>query len=143
MIHLHERQKIASTCSFPAQKCKIAAFASNLPRHNHRVAKKLLADGRGVFVPFDDAQQKAEVMNKLLSGELLMDRMIQRVYNHSRAMTWQNTGQAYRNILGARRPLFHTFVRLWHSMQRSIKDIENFAAINAPKRIHYRKDICL
>lgn len=104
--------------------------------HNFMTNKELLSDGRGVFVPLGDAQQMAEETNKLISDELLIDRLMQRVYDYSRATAWRNTGQIFRNTLGARRPLLHTFVRPWLFIQRLIKVVKNSTPENATERIH-------
>ena len=69
--------------------------------------KELLSDGRGVFVPLGDAQQMAEEINMLLSDELLIDRLMRRVYDYGRTMTWQKTGQIFRNIRGTEAPFAH------------------------------------
>ena len=58
-------------------------------------AKELLADGRGVIVPFDDPASIAEVANRLLENESERHAMRKRAYLHSRGKTWQKTAQAY------------------------------------------------
>jgi hypothetical protein len=107
MIHFQGRKKIVFTRSFSARKCDNAAFTSDLLQHNNKAAKELLADGRGVFVPLGDAQQMAEEINKLLSDELLIDRLMRRVYDYGRTMTWQKAGQIFRNIRGTEASFTH------------------------------------
>jgi glycosyltransferase involved in cell wall biosynthesis len=58
-------------------------------------AKELLADGRGVLVPFDDPASLAEAAIKLLDDESGRHSMRKRAYLYSRGTTWQRTAQAY------------------------------------------------
>ena len=58
-------------------------------------AKELLADGRGVIVPFDDPDSIAQAANRLLENESERHAMRKRAYLHSRGTTWQKTAQAY------------------------------------------------
>src|SRR5580693_2104052 len=58
-------------------------------------ARELLADGRGVIVPFDDPDSIAEAAIKLLEDDAERHAMRKRAYLHSRGTTWQKTAQAY------------------------------------------------
>ncbi len=58
-------------------------------------AKELLADARGVLVPFDDPQSIAQAANSLLENDAERHAMRKRAYLHSRGTTWQKTAQAY------------------------------------------------
>ena len=58
-------------------------------------AKELLADKRGVIVPFDDPDSIAEAAIKLLDNDAERHAMRKRAYLHSRGTTWQKTAQAY------------------------------------------------
>src|SRR6201996_2251620 len=58
-------------------------------------AKDLLADGRGVIVPFDDPGSIATATIRLLANDAERHSMRKRAYLHSRGMTWQMTAQAY------------------------------------------------
>jgi glycosyltransferase involved in cell wall biosynthesis len=58
-------------------------------------AKELLADGRGLIVPFDDPASIADVANRLLENESERHAMRKRAYIHSRGTTWRKTAQAY------------------------------------------------
>jgi glycosyltransferase involved in cell wall biosynthesis len=58
-------------------------------------AKELLADGRGVIVPFDDPDSIADATNRLLDNDAERHAMRKRAYLHSRGTTWQETAQAY------------------------------------------------
>lgn len=58
-------------------------------------AKELLADGRGVLVPFDDSGSIAEAAIRLLGNDAERHAMRKRAYLHSRGTTWKKTAQAY------------------------------------------------
>jgi len=58
-------------------------------------AKDLLADGRGVIVPFDDPNSIATETIRLLDNDAERHAMRKRAYLHSRGTTWQKTAQAY------------------------------------------------
>lgn len=58
-------------------------------------AKELLADRRGVLVPFDDPDSIAEAAIRLLDNDGERHAMRKRAYLHSRGTTWQKTAQAY------------------------------------------------
>jgi glycosyltransferase involved in cell wall biosynthesis len=58
-------------------------------------AKEILADGRGVLVPFDDPDSIANVATRLLDNDAERHAMRKRAYLHSRGTTWQKTAQAY------------------------------------------------
>ena len=58
-------------------------------------AKELLADGRGVIVPFEDPSAVAEAVLHLLNNEAERHSMRKRAYLHSRGTTWPNTARAY------------------------------------------------
>jgi glycosyltransferase involved in cell wall biosynthesis len=58
-------------------------------------AKEILADGRGVLVPFDDPASIAAAAIELLENDAERHAMRKRAYLHSRNTTWQKTAQAY------------------------------------------------
>jgi glycosyltransferase involved in cell wall biosynthesis len=58
-------------------------------------AKELLADNRGVLVPFDDHDALATAAIRLLSDDGGRHTMRKRAYLHSRGTTWRETAQAY------------------------------------------------
>jgi glycosyltransferase involved in cell wall biosynthesis len=58
-------------------------------------AQELLADGRGIMVPFDDPASIAEATIRLLDNDAERHAMRKRAYLHSRGTTWQRTAQAY------------------------------------------------
>ncbi len=58
-------------------------------------ARELLADKRGVLVPFDNSDAIAESVLALLENDAERHAMRKRAYLHSRGTTWQKTARAY------------------------------------------------
>ncbi|HVJ08389.1 MAG TPA: glycosyltransferase family 4 protein [Acidisarcina sp.] len=58
-------------------------------------AKELLAEKRGLIVPFANPDAIAEAVTHLLENEAERHAMRKRAYLHSRGTTWQKTAQAY------------------------------------------------
>ena len=58
-------------------------------------ARELLAERRGMIVPFDDPPALAEAAIALLDNDAERHAMRKRAYLHSRATTWPKTGHAY------------------------------------------------
>jgi glycosyltransferase involved in cell wall biosynthesis len=58
-------------------------------------AKELLADGRGVLVPFGDVKAIGGEISALLTNSARRDSMRRRAYAESRSMTWAQTAERY------------------------------------------------
>ncbi len=58
-------------------------------------ATELLADGRGILVPFGDAHTLGAEIAALLNDEPRRQAMRRRAYRDSRSMTWERTAQRY------------------------------------------------
>lgn len=58
-------------------------------------ARELLADGRGILVPFGDSMVIGSEIAKLLSDPNRRLAMRQRAYSSSRSMTWERTAERY------------------------------------------------
>jgi glycosyltransferase involved in cell wall biosynthesis len=58
-------------------------------------AKELLANGRGMIVPFDDPNSIADAVVRLLENDAERHAMRKRAYLHSRETTWPKTARAY------------------------------------------------
>lgn len=58
-------------------------------------AKELLADKRGVLVPFDDSGSIADEVIELLENDAKRHAMRKRAYLYSRGTTWSKTARAY------------------------------------------------
>ena len=61
-------------------------------------AEELLAQGRGVLVEFNNSEQMASEILKLLDDEVLLNRIQLKAYQYGRAMTWSRIGEAYWNL---------------------------------------------
>jgi glycosyltransferase involved in cell wall biosynthesis len=66
-------------------------------------AKELLADGRGVLVPFADSRAMATEITTLLTNDVLRHAMRKRAYAYSRPMTWRHTANRYLAVMDAAR----------------------------------------
>jgi len=58
-------------------------------------AQELLADGRGVLVPFGDAGSIGAEIANLLTDDARRQAMRKRAYSASRSMTWERTAERY------------------------------------------------
>ncbi|HEV7138433.1 MAG TPA: glycosyltransferase family 4 protein, partial [Steroidobacteraceae bacterium] len=58
-------------------------------------ARELLADGRGVLVPFGDAKAIGSAIAGLLTDETRRHAMRERAYASSRSMTWERAAERY------------------------------------------------
>lgn len=64
-------------------------------------AKELLADGRGVLVPFGDVEAIGGEITALLTNNARRDSMRRRAYAGSRSMTWAQTAKRYISVFEA------------------------------------------
>lgn len=67
-------------------------------------AQELLADGRGVLVPFGDATAIGSAIRDLLTDDRRRDAMRTRAYAGSRLMTWERTAERYLDLFDNLRP---------------------------------------
>ena len=58
-------------------------------------ANELLADGRGVLVPFGDAAATGHEIAELLTDDARREAICKRAYAVSRSMTWERTAERY------------------------------------------------
>ncbi len=58
-------------------------------------ARELLADGRGILVPFGDATAIGSEIAALLAGDARRQAMCKRAYASSRSMTWERIAERY------------------------------------------------
>jgi hypothetical protein len=61
-------------------------------------ARELLADGRGILVPFNDSKTIGSAIAGLLTNDVLRLAMRTRAYESSRSMTWERTATRYLEI---------------------------------------------
>jgi len=58
-------------------------------------ARELLADGRGILVPFGDCAAIGAEIAKLLTNDVLRQAIRKRAYSSSRSMTWERIAERY------------------------------------------------
>jgi len=58
-------------------------------------ARELLADGRGILVPFGDSRATGEAIAALLTDDGRRQRLCREAYAYSRSMTWPRTAERY------------------------------------------------
>jgi glycosyltransferase involved in cell wall biosynthesis len=63
-------------------------------------AKEVLADGRGLLVPFADSTAMAESTLRLLMDEKLLAQTRLNAYQYAKPMFWPNVGRLYLNFFG-------------------------------------------
>jgi glycosyltransferase involved in cell wall biosynthesis len=61
-------------------------------------ADELLADRRGILVPFGDSQETGIAVSALLIDDRVRDAMRERAYDASRSMTWERTAARYLEV---------------------------------------------
>ena len=62
-------------------------------------ANELLADGRGIIVPFGDAATMSDAFVRLANRVSYRLEMARRAYDFGRSMTWDKVGRAYTTML--------------------------------------------
>jgi len=87
--YLNESQMTSGTLAYSFGLGKVVVST----RYWH--AQELLADGRGVLVPFNDAVAIGKEIADLLTDDLRRERMRKRAYASSRSMTWERTAASY------------------------------------------------
>jgi hypothetical protein len=63
-------------------------------------ARELLADGRGVLVPFHDSAAIGKEVAALLTDDAARQAMRAQAYSSSRSMTWKRVAERYHTIFG-------------------------------------------
>jgi glycosyltransferase involved in cell wall biosynthesis len=87
---LDPHQAVSGTLSY-AVACGRAVIATE-----YQYAKELLADGRGITVPFRDAAALAGAVDAVLKNPALRSSLEKTAYRFGRRMTWPNIARGYR-----------------------------------------------
>ena len=80
-------------------------------------AEELLAEGRGVLVPFKDPDAIAREVNQLLDDELQRNTMRKKAYQAGRQMIWPVVAARYMDVFNTARLNRHVQARVIPSMQ--------------------------
>jgi len=89
MPYLGKDQIVSGTLAY-AVGCGKAVVATPFT-----YAREMLADGRGVIVPFRDANAIGEAVNGLLTDRKKLLQMEEKAYKFSRNMTWPSVARTY------------------------------------------------
>jgi len=89
MAYLNKDQIVSGTLAY-AVGCGKAVVATPFT-----YAQEMLADGRGIIVPFKDSAAIGTAVNSLLTDRKKLLQMEDRAYKFSRPMTWPNVARAY------------------------------------------------
>jgi glycosyltransferase involved in cell wall biosynthesis len=89
MAYLNRDQIVSGTLAY-AVGCGKAVVATPFV-----YAQEMLADGRGIIVPFKDPEAISTAVNSLLGDRRKLLQMEERAYRFSRAMTWPNVARMY------------------------------------------------
>lgn len=100
--YLNEAQMTSGTLSFSFGLGK--AVVSTPYWH----ANELLADARGVLVPFGDVKALSKEISILLTDDARRDAMRKRAYVESRSMTWAQTAKRYISVFEKTREVFRS-----------------------------------
>lgn len=82
-------------------------------------AQELLADGRGVLVPFRDAASIGDAVNNLLNDDVARNTMRKKAYQHARGMVWPAVATRYMDCFHTARLNRHATVRRLSTASRS------------------------
>src|SRR5690606_21475895 len=88
-LYLHREQVVSGTLSY--------ALAAGKPIVStpYWYAEELLADGRGVLVPFRDPGALSEAILSLIGDPRRMEAVRRAAYEFGRRMLWPEVGKAY------------------------------------------------
>ena len=96
--YLNKEQLTSGTLAF-AVGCGKAVVSTP-----YWAAEELLAQDRGILVPFGDSHRLAETVARLLNNDVLLKRTQNSAYNYGRRMTWANVGQQYWQLVSKQLP---------------------------------------
>ncbi len=87
-------------------------------------ARELLADGRGILVPFGDAKTIGTEIGCLLTDDLWRQSMRRLAYSSSRSMTWERIAERYLSVFER--------ARRGHPLKVISRQDENVALLDGP-----------
>lgn len=87
-------------------------------------AEELLADNRGVLVPFNDPESLADAIKELLTNETLFNTYRRMAYDYGRNMTWPMIGRLYWKMFNAKKLPVRVPGRIVSTTQEAISILE-------------------
>ncbi|WP_413990814.1 glycosyltransferase family 4 protein [Labrys okinawensis] len=105
-------------------------------------AQELLADGRGILVPFNDTRAIGSAVGGLLSNDTRRQAMRERAYATSRSMTWERTAERYLAVF--EKAIRNSHIKAAHKERRQI-DHRLFArdtAASPPMELSHFLSMC-
>lgn len=94
--YLNREQLTSGTLSFAVGTGKAVVSTP------YWAAEELLAEGRGLLVPFGDSKKMAEAIICILKDDQLFYSLRRRAYEYGRSRTWPKIGQAYWKLFNSR-----------------------------------------
>lgn len=94
--YLNREQLTSGTLSFAVGTGKAVVSTP------YWAAEELLADGRGLLVPFGDSKKMAEAIICILKDEKLFYSLRRQAYDYGRSRTWPKIGQAYWKLFNSK-----------------------------------------
>jgi len=103
-------------------------------------AKELLADERGVMVPFDDPDAIAEAVLGLLDNDAERHAMRKRAYLHSRETIWPKTARKY--MASFQRARFERTLqpKAAHKDELAVNTVDNLPVLNTAHMLNLTDD---
>ncbi|MHC4539637.1 MAG: glycosyltransferase family 4 protein [Planctomycetota bacterium] len=95
--YVSEKQLTSGTLSFAVGTGKAVVSTP------YWAAVELLADGRGMIVPFGDSKRLAHGIIEILQNDSRFYSLRRQAYEYGRSRTWPKIGQAYWKLFSARR----------------------------------------
>ena len=89
-------------------------------------ASEMLAEGRGIIVPFKDPEAMAEQINYLLDNDAELQKMRKKAYTFSREATWKEVSRRYLEVFSTVQVSRSRNPRPRHSYNENIKSISKF-----------------
>jgi len=98
-------------------------------------AMELLADGRGILIPFGDSKQMAQAIIDILKDDSLFYSLRRKAYDYSRAKTWPKIGEAYWQLFSEKGLRVYALPRSVSAASKTASSIE----VPEPSLVHLRK----
>ncbi len=116
--YLSRKQLTSGTLSFAVGAGKAVVSTP------YWAANELLADGRGMLVPFGDSKKTSEAIVKILTNDSKFYSLRRRAYDYGRSRTWPRIGQEYWKLFSEQGPSIQPVPKAQLSANETISNIE-------------------